>query len=278
MPELPEVETTRRGIAPHLRGRVLSGWEVRNAALRWPVVIPSELAGQPLLGVDRRAKYLLLRLPGGALILHLGMSGSLRILPRGTPPLKHDHVDLFLDDDLILRLNDPRRFGSLHWQADPVESHWLLTGLGIEPLSEGFDGAYLKRAARRRRAPVKSFLMDGRIVVGVGNIYASEALFLAGIRPTLRAGRVTLASYQRLAGAVREVLSSAIGMGGTTLRDFVNQDGQPGYFKQSLFVYGRDGQPCRRCGSELRLQRVGQRATVFCPNCQRSQGNARHRC
>jgi len=275
VPELPEVETTRRGIAPHLVGRRLVGFEVRNAALRWPVVLPEALRGQTVSAVERRAKYLLIRCDSGTLIVHLGMSGSLRVVAAAAPPGKHDHVDLQLDSGCVLRLNDPRRFGSVHWHAQAPEGHWLLARLGVEPLSEAFTGAYLKRAARRRRVCVKNLLMDGRVVVGVGNIYANEALFLARIRPTLRAGRVTLASYQRLAGAVRQVLGDAIGMGGTTLRDFVNQDGQPGYFRQSLYVYGREGLPCRVCGAALKGLRLGQRASVFCPNCQRAQGFAR---
>lgn len=275
MPELPEVETTRRGIAPHLTGRRIVGWQIRNAQLRWPVVLPAELRGQKVAGVDRRAKYLLIALDTGSLILHLGMSGSLRVLPAGTPPLKHDHVDLELDSGRVLRLNDPRRFGSLHWQpADAPEPHWLLARLGVEPLSEAFSGAHLKRAARSRKVCVKNLIMDGQVVVGVGNIYANEALFMARIRPTLRASRVTLASYQRLAAAIKTVLGQAIDMGGTTLRDFVNQDGQPGYFRQSLYVYGRDGEPCKVCSATLKGLRLGQRASVFCPNCQRSQGFA----
>jgi formamidopyrimidine-DNA glycosylase len=224
--------------------------------------------------VERRGKYLLFQFDAGALIVHLGMSGSLRVLPRDAPVQKHDHVDLLLDSGSVLRMNDPRRFGSIHWQPAPAEEHWLLSSLGIEPLSDAFTGDYLKRAAKGRRVPVKHLLMDGRVVVGVGNIYANEALFLAGVRPTLQAGRVTLVSYRRLAGCIRQVLGRAIEMGGTTLRDFVNQDGQPGYFKQSLYVYGREGLPCKICGSTLSGRRLGQRATVFCPKCQRGQSFA----
>jgi formamidopyrimidine-DNA glycosylase len=278
VPELPEVETTRRGIEPHLSGRHLEAWTIRNAALRWPVEIPRALQGKRILSVGRRAKYLLIRFDQGALILHLGMSGSLRVLSADAPLLKHDHVDLLLDDGRVLRFNDPRRFGSIHWQPHPVMEHWLLRALGPEPLSDALSGAYLKAAARRRKVAVKNFLMDAHVVVGVGNIYANEALFMAGIRPSLRASRVTLASYERLAGAVKEVLQQAINMGGTTLRDFVNQDGQPGYFKQSLYVYGRSGQPCKICDTPLKALRIGQRATVFCPKCQRSQGLGSYRC
>lgn len=278
MPELPEVETTRRGIEPHLSGRHLKDWVIRNAALRWPVKIPQALQGQLILGVGRRAKYLLIHFDQGALIMHLGMSGSLRVLPADAPLLKHDHIDLLLDDGRVLRFNDPRRFGSIHWQPHPVMEHWLLCALGPEPLSDAFSGAYLKTTARRRKVAVKNFLMDAHVVVGVGNIYANEALFMAGIRPSLRAHTVTLASYERLASAVQEVLQQAITMGGTTLRDFVNQDGQPGYFKQSLYVYGRSGQLCKVCETPLKGLRIGQRATVFCPKCQRSQGLRPDRC
>lgn len=277
MPELPEVETTRRGIEPHLLGRRIDGWQIRNAALRWPVVLPDALRGQRVAAVERRGKYLVVVLERGRLILHLGMSGSLRVLPAATPPLKHDHLDLCFDDGRMLRLNDPRRFGSVHWHA-AAEPHWLLAGLGVEPLSEAFTGAHLKLAARRRSVAVKNLLMDGRVVVGVGNIYANEALFLAGIRPTVRAGRVSLAGYQALAEAVKGVLGRAIEQGGTTLRDFVNPQGQPGYFRQSLFVYGRVGEPCRRCGTRVKGLRLGQRATAYCPKCQRAQGFAQPRC
>ena len=272
MPELPEVETTRRGITPHLTGRRLVGWRLRNPALRWPVVLPDVARGQAVTGVGRRGKYLLIALETGSLILHLGMSGSLRVLPAHAPVRKHDHVDFLLDSGKVLRLNDPRRFGSIHWHESDAEPHWLLASLGVEPLSDDFTGAYLKRTARARRVAVKNFIMDGRVVVGVGNIYASEALFLARIRPSLRASSVTRASYERLAEAVRTVLVHAIEMGGTTLRDFVDQDGQPGYFRQSLYVYGREGLACRVCDSRLQGLRVGQRGTVFCPNCQRAQG------
>lgn len=277
MPELPEVETARRGIEPHIVGRRVLRWQIRNAALRWPVEVPDVLAGQVVRGVSRRGKYLLLEFEAGALIIHLGMSGSLRVVPPDAAVRKHDHVDVEFDGGRMLRLNDPRRFGSVLWQPADTR-HWLLAGLGVEPLSEAFSGAYLKRAARGRRVNVKNLLMDGRVVVGVGNIYANEALFLAGVRPTLRAGRVTLASYERLAECIRQVLAGAIEMGGTTLRDFVNQDGQPGYFKQSLFVYGREGLPCKVCGAVLVGRRLGQRATVFCPNCQRGQGIPRAGC
>ncbi len=198
MPELPEVETTRRGIEPHLTGRRVVGWQVRNGALRWPVVLPAALTGQTVREVARRGKYLLIGLDTGTLILHLGMSGSLRVLSADTPARKHDHVDFLLDSGKLLRLNDPRRFGSIHWHEAGAEPHWLLARLGLEPLSDEFTGARLKRAARGRRVPVKHLLMDASVVVGVGNIYANEALFLAGLRPTLRAFRVTAGRLRRV--------------------------------------------------------------------------------
>ena len=280
MPELPEVETTRKGVEPLLSGRQLEDFEVRNPNLRWPVLLPDALGGQCLLRVARRAKYLLFIFEEGVLILHLGMSGSLRVLSRAAPLLKHDHLLLKFAGDQSLRLNDPRRFGSAHWVPVPAgidplaeaAGHWLLADLGIEPLDPAFTGAYLKSRARGRRVAVKNFIMDGRIVVGVGNIYANEALFLAGIRPRVQAGRVSLAAYEVLAGRVRQVLAAAIQMGGTTLRDFVNQDGNPGYFKQVLNVYDREGQPCRLCDTPLKGVRLGGRATVYCPKCQRAQG------
>jgi len=294
MPELPEVETTRRGLAPLLTDRRVRGWTIRNPNLRWPLTLPAELRGMRIRAVRRRAKYLIVELldgephsgpidsetgrPNGALIMHLGMSGNLRVLPAGTPPLAHDHLDIELSGGTLLRLNDPRRFGSVHWQPAPIESHWLLQKLGPEPLSDAFTGGYLKSRARGRKLAVKNFIMDGQIVVGVGNIYANEALFLAGIRPTARTGRVTLLGYERLVETIRRVLSEAIEMGGTTLRDFVNQDGNPGYFKQSLNVYGREGLPCPRCATPLKGVRTGQRATVFCPKCQSAQSFSGRRC
>ena len=279
MPELPEVETTARGVRPHLLTHRLTGWALRNARLRWPVELPESLKDQTFQAVERRAKYLLLRLNAGSLIVHLGMSGSLRIVPFGTEPGPHDHLDLWLDSGWMLRLNDPRRFGSVHWHPDAAaEPHWLLHHLGPEPLSEAFTGRYLKARAKGRRQAVKTFLMDARIVVGVGNIYANEALFLSGIRPTVAAGRITGPGYEVLAGNVKHVLSEAIAVGGTTLRDFVGTSGEPGYFKQQLMVYGREDEPCRRCGTGLKGLRLGQRATVYCPKCQRAQGFRQNRC
>lgn len=271
MPELPEVETSLRGIAPHLRGRRIVRLLARERRLRWPVPesLDAAVAGQPIESVSRRAKYLLLHLPQGAIMLHLGMSGSLRVLPATTPPAVHDHIDLVLDDGHCLRLRDPRRFGSLHWAAPPVEAHPLLAQLGPEPLSPGFDGAHLHRLSRGRRAPVKTFIMDSHVVVGVGNIYASEALYRSGIHPHRPAGRIALPRYERLAASIKTVLAAAIAEGGTSLRDFVQEDGSPGYFARALQVYGRAGLPCPGCGEPVRQQRIGQRSSFYCPRCQR---------
>ena len=276
MPELPEVETTRRGIEPWVLNQPLESWVIRNPALRWPVEIPEELRGETVHAVQRRAKYLLLRFSPGTLILHLGMSGSLRVLTLDTPPLKHDHVDMTFGSERILRLNDPRRFGSLLFQPgdDPFQ-HRLLKDLGVEPLGNEFSGHYLHERSRNRKVAVKSFIMDAKVVVGVGNIYAAEALFMARIRPGTGAGRLPLRAYDSLAGAIKTVLARSVREGGTTLRDFVGSDGNPGYFKQRLNVYGRQGQPCRECATALKLQILGQRSTVYCPKCQTSQGFAR---
>ncbi|SDD51507.1 bifunctional DNA-formamidopyrimidine glycosylase/DNA-(apurinic or apyrimidinic site) lyase [Aquimonas voraii] len=270
MPELPEVETTRRGIEPHLVQRRIARAVLRRPDLRWPIPpeITQELPGQRIEAVERRAKYLILRAETGDAILHLGMSGSLRVLPAGVPVRTHDHVDLELDDGQLLRFNDPRRFGALLWQARG-QTHPLLAGLGPEPLSAEFSGEHLFRLSRGRAAPVKTFLMDQAIVVGVGNIYAAESLFRAGIDPRRAAGKVSLARYQALAEAVREILAYAIVRGGTTLRDFLAPDGAPGYFEQELLVYGREGQACKLCGTQLKHMALGQRATVWCPRCQR---------
>jgi len=273
MPELPEVETTRRGIEPWLVDHTISGWTVRNSALRWPVQIPNELRGETVLSVHRRAKYLLLGTHAGTLIVHLGMSGSLRILDPGTPVLKHDHVDINFDNGKVLRLNDPRRFGCVLFQAgDDPSQHALLAKLGVEPLGNEFSGRYLHGLSRNRKVAVKNFIMDSKIVVGVGNIYAAEALFLAGIRPATRAGRLPLHKFDDLATAIKAVLARAVSKGGTTLRDFVGSDGKPGYFRQQLNVYGRQNEACRRCSARLKGQTLGQRSTVYCPNCQSSQG------
>lgn len=272
MPELPEVETTRRGIEPHVKGQRVIAVVVRQPRLRWPV--PVELMTQQMLGrsidaVERRAKYLLLRIGDGYLIMHLGMSGSLRLVAQDAPLGKHDHVDLGLQNGQLLRLTDPRRFGSVLWQQGCASEHPLLARLGPEPLSDAFDGEYLFLLSRNRNQAVKQFVMDGHRVVGVGNIYANEALFEAGIDPRRAAGRISLARYQRLAQIIKAVLLRAIGQGGTTLKDFVGGDGRPGYFQQQLQVYGRGGEPCCRCGALLLQLKQGQRTTVYCPGCQR---------
>lgn len=271
MPELPEVETTRRGIGPHIEGRRVAELVVRQPKLRWPVPegLPAMLAGRVLRRVERRSKYLLLRFDHGTAILHLGMSGSLRIVAADEPAGVHDHIDVRFDSGRALRLTDPRRFGCLLWHDAGDNAHPLLAALGPEPLSDDFSGQLLYEKSRGRRAPVKTFLMDGRIVVGVGNIYANEALFAAGIRPDRAAGKISRQRYDALARSVREVLSRAIDMGGTTLRDFVGGDGKPGYFRQQLMVYGRGGAPCLRCDTPLTEVRLGQRSTVFCRHCQR---------
>lgn len=270
MPELPEVETTRRGIEPHLVGRRVERVVLRRPDLRWPIpdVLSAAIQGEVSLAVRRRAKYLLLDFAPGSALLHLGMSGSLRILPADTPIRAHDHVDFELDDKHVVRFNDPRRFGALLWQPAGTV-HPLLANLGPEPLSENFDGAWLYARSRGRKASIKTFLMDQAIVVGVGNIYAAEALFAAGIAPTRAAGSVSLARYVRLADEVKRILGHAIQRGGTTLRDFISPDGSAGYFAQELSVYGREGEKCLHCGSELKHARIGQRASVWCPKCQR---------
>ncbi len=268
MPELPEVETTRRGIAPHIEGRVVRASVIRQPKLRWPVPALDHLNGRRVQAVQRRAKYLLLRFGHGTLMLHLGMSGSLRILPADTPPQTHDHFDLCFDAH-CLRLRDPRRFGAVLWTDGPPEAHPLLRDLGPEPLSDAFDGAYLHAAARRRRVPVKALVMDGKVVVGVGNIYATEALYLAGIAPARRCDRIARPRFDVLAEQIKKVLAEAIAQGGTTLRDFQREDGRPGYFAQSLRVYGREGLPCPACGTPLRARLIAQRNSVWCPRCQR---------
>ena len=270
MPELPEVETTRRGLAPHLEGKRIRGVVLRRPDLRWPIPAEIEhmLPGQRIDAVRRRAKYLLLDTDAGSALLHLGMSGSLRVLPVSTPVRAHDHVDLLLDSRRVLRFNDPRRFGCLLWQP-AGETHELLRGLGPEPLSDDFDGDYLFARSRGRSAPVKAFLMDQRIVVGVGNIYVAEALHAAGVSPLRAAGRVSRERYGALAAEIRRILDHAIRRGGTTLRDFLSPDGAPGYFEQELRAYGRGGLPCPRCGRPLRQAAIGQRTTAWCPGCQR---------
>ncbi|MGH8493263.1 MAG: bifunctional DNA-formamidopyrimidine glycosylase/DNA-(apurinic or apyrimidinic site) lyase [Moraxellaceae bacterium] len=270
MPELPEVETTRRGILPALEGHRVKALTVHDPRLRWPV--PPELAqlkGQRITAVTRRGKYLLIHSKAGTALVHLGMSGSLRLVSPGTPKRTHDHVELHLDSGWLLRLHDPRRFGCFLWLTTPPAEHPLLAALGPEPLEEGFDGHHLFARSRGRSAPAKSFIMDSHVVVGVGNIYANEALFRAGIHPLRAAGRIGADRYDRLAEAIRNILSYAIERGGTTLRDFVNGHGEPGYFQLELDAYGRAGQACRNCSAIMKEVRLSGRSTVYCPHCQR---------
>jgi len=269
MPELPEVETTRRGIAPRLTGNRVEQLVVRNRRLRWPIPagIESRLAGTVIEAVERRAKYLLLRTRDGTVIVHLGMSGSMRFVPPDLLPGRHDHFDIRLASGDILRFNDPRRFGCLLWTHGEPTEHPLLARLGPEPLSDDFDGAYLYRTSRGRRVAIKQFIMNAHVVVGVGNIYASESLFRAGIRPTRAAGRISLARHERLAAEIADVLSESIRCGGTTLRDFYNGDGKPGYFRHELRVYGRGEEPCPGCGQPIRQVTLGQRSTYYCSQC-----------
>ena len=269
MPELPEVETTLRGIEKTLIDAKIECLKVRDSRLRWP--IPADLGeritGKRIVSLQRRAKYILIHLAQGSLIWHLGMSGSMRIVNESADLRKHDHVDLVLSNGSILRYNDPRRFGCLLW-ADDALAHPLLISLGPEPLDVQFDGVNLHKKARGRRIAVKSFIMDQKVVVGVGNIYASEALFLAGIRPARQASRISRARYDALAVHIKGVLQRAIAQGGTTLRDFSQADGRPGYFEQQLHVYGREKQPCTLCGHAIDNQVIGQRASYYCPECQ----------
>jgi formamidopyrimidine-DNA glycosylase len=270
VPELPEVETTRRGIEPHVVGKRIARLLVHDRRLRWPVdaQISSAVAGRSIRSAGRRAKYLLLETEAGTLILHLGMSGSLRVLPASTPRIAHDHVDIELDSGQTLRFNDPRRFGSLFLSADPA-SHPLLKHLAPEPLEAEFDGAYLYRITRRRSVAIKQLLMNSRLVVGVGNIYASEALFRARIRPRRQARSLKLQECARLARAIKATLSLAVMVGGTTLRDYVGADGNPGYFRQKLYVYERASKPCRVCRHVVRQFTQGQRSTYWCAHCQK---------
>ena len=270
MPELPEVETTRRGLAPVLEGRTIACVVVRDRRLRWrlPAGFEAAVGGSRVRDVARRAKYLLIATARGTRIVHLGMSGSLRVVDGALPAKAHDHVDLVLDTGRCVRFNDPRRFGSLHFVSDDPLAHPLLRALGPEPLSTAFDTDYLYRRTRRRRVAIKQLLMNAAIVVGVGNIYASEALFRARVRPQRAAGRLSRAEVARVVAAVRRVLGAAIKVGGTTLRDYVNAEGSPGYFRQKLYVYERAGEPCRVCRTPIRQRVQGQRSTYWCPTCQ----------
>ncbi len=270
MPELPEVETTRRGISPHIKGQQVSKVTVRQPKLRWPV--PKELhqlEGQTINHVDRRAKYLLLHTSKGTVIIHLGMSGNLRVCDKDVKPGKHDHVDIEFNNGLLLRLQDTRRFGSVLWTTSKIEKHPLIRNLGPEPLTDDFDADYLYQQSRNRKVNIKTFIMNAHIVVGVGNIYASESLFMAAINPKITAGRISLKRYEKLVFAVKTVLSLAIEQGGTTLKDFVNADGQTGYFQLKLSVYGRTDQPCTNCSNPIRQITQAQRSTYYCPQCQK---------
>jgi len=270
MPELPEVETTLRGIEPHILGKKITDVIIRNRSLRWPIpaALKKNLQLQILNQITRRGKYLLLQTDNGTAILHLGMSGSLRINNVGTAAEKHDHVDIVFENNKVLRFRDPRRFGCLLWTSKPVEQHKLISVMGPEPLSDNFNGEYLFNKSRSKKSTVKSFIMDAKVVTGVGNIYASESLFSAGILPTRQAGRISLARYQRLAQSIKDVLNKAISQGGTTLKDFTREDGQPGYFKQSLKVYDRAGQDCINCGNIIKQKTLNQRSTYYCSHCQ----------
>ena len=273
MPELPEVEVIRRGIAPYIEGRRIVGATVRNAALRWPVPadLEQKLNGFFIAKVSRRGKYLLLDSGEGALILHLGMSGSLRMIPvpAQNPPGKHDHVDLMLDNGMALRFRDPRRFGAILWETGDVMRHPLLAKLGPEPLAEMFTPNLLYKETRGRSVSIKQLLMNSNVVAGLGNIYANEALFRAGINPTAAAGHIGLGRYRKLVQAIKETLNLAIEAGGSSLRDFVNSEGNPGYFQHQYWVYGRTGQPCRKCGTPIVQIRQGQRSSFYCSRCQK---------
>lgn len=274
MPELPEVETTRRSLEPGMIGRKIMRVVVRDRRLRWPVPadLESRLSGATVTALRRRAKYLLVDTDRGSVMVHLGMSGSLRIVPEQSPAVAHDHIDFVLDDRQLVRYHDPRRFGSVHWlvtdAGHPLGSHALLEHLAPEPLDGEFDGTYLYGITRARRAPIKQIIMNGTLVTGVGNIYASEALHLAGIHPRAAAHRLSRARCDRLAAAIKATLRRAIDAGGSSLRDYVNGTGDPGHFQLETAVYDRGGQPCRRCGGIVRMIRQGQRATYYCPACQ----------
>jgi formamidopyrimidine-DNA glycosylase len=272
MPELPEVETTLRGLEPHLPGQRVNKVIIRQPRLRWPVQtdLPGLLRGQIIHALHRRGKYLLLELDRGTLILHLGMSGSLRLLPASTPYGKHDHFDLILGSGKLMRLRDPRRFGVVLWREGDVLQHPLLKDLGPEPLEKSFNTEYLFHITRNRKASIKQVIMDSHIVVGIGNIYANEALFHAGIRPQLAAGKLSRPRCAKLAQAIKQTLKKAIRLGGSTLRDFLNSSGEPGYFQQHYWVYGRAGMPCRKCGAIITSTKQGNRASSFCPRCQRN--------
>lgn len=270
MPELPEVETTCRGIEPHTKNRTVTDVIVRQPQLRW--LVPDsiqDLVGQSIEAVSRRSKYVLLEANTGTVMIHLGMSGSLRVVDATLAPDKHDHVDLVLDSGKALRLHDPRRFGAVLWTTENTDGHKLISHLGPEPLTEAFDDTHLHKSAQNRSVSVKQFIMDGHVVVGVGNIYASESLFMAGISPKRAANKVSKQRYVLLTKCIKEVLARAIEQGGTTLRDFVQAEGKPGYFQQQLNVYGRAGEKCLACDSIIKQAKQGQRSTFYCSQCQK---------
>jgi len=275
MPELPEVETSRRGIEPHILGKKIKDVVIREHRLRWPIPksLPDKIYQQKLTQVDRRGKYLLLQFgkdaAAGTVIIHLGMSGSLRICPISTPAEKHDHIDFVFSNNKILRLKDPRKFGCVLWTNKPTEQHKLLSKLGPEPLDDAFSSDILYKKSRKRTCSIKAFIMNSHTVVGVGNIYASESLFIAGINPKRKAGSLSRARAEKLVAAIKQILLDAIEQGGTTLRDFTREDGQPGYFAQKLFVYGRAGEPCAKCGSPVKQFTQQQRSTFYCTTCQK---------
>lgn len=270
MPELPEVEVCRRGIEPHILNQNVCDVVVRNTKMRWPVTPTiKDICGEKIISINRRAKYLLLGTSKGILMLHLGMSGTIRVISKDTLVTKHDHFDLVLENGLALRLNDPRRFGSVLWITENIDEHPLIKKLGPEPLSPDFTDDCLYDKSRNKSAPIKTFLMNNHIVVGVGNIYANESLFKAGIDPKKPAGKVSKKRYIELTRHVKETLSHAIKQGGTTLKDFTQSDGKPGYFAQKLQVYGRSGLPCFNCETKLKEIKQAGRATVFCPQCQK---------
>ena len=271
MPELPEVETSRRGISPHIKGQIIHKITVRNKNLRWPIPVSEikKLEGLKLLDVSRRGKYLKLVTSDGFMLVHLGMSGSLRIVTERTPLEKHDHVDVLFKNKKVLRFNDPRRFGSWLFQKELNEDHPLLEKLGPEPLSEDFSGEYLFKRSRKKAQNIKSFIMDSHVVVGVGNIYACESLFKSRINPNKPSGKVSQKAYLLLTEEIKTTLTQAIEQGGTTLKDFVDSDGKPGYFKQELQVYGREGENCNHCGSLIKNKKIAQRSTFYCAKCQK---------
>ena len=272
MPELPEVETTCRGISPHILNKPIINVIIRQPQLRWPIPdnLPKLLIGNFFENIQRRAKYILLKTnTAETVIIHLGMSGNLRIIDVNLAPEKHDHVDFIFNDKTALRFNDTRRFGAILSTPLPIHQHKLINQLGPEPLSDDFTGKHLYDLSTNRKVPVKTFIMNGHNVVGVGNIYASEALFMAGILPTKHAGEISLKRYQKLAECIKIVLLQAINQGGTTLRDFVNEQGKPGYFQQSLAVYGRENEKCVQCASSIQQLKIAQRASYYCPNCQK---------